>query len=195
MIARGEGKSDVRGLPSRLPVIETDHPLLLKETEVAQSNAATASLEKPTRTRQERLIRNTPGRESVGTIFPTSDSESELGRSTDLVQRPGFPLSADIRGSFLTEVPARPDHMTRHASIAGDLAAMFLLTQIAEAGELDLKTLNRNLNAPDGWLAFAKLWREDLIDYFAGYASITEAGWELVELFGAALEQTASVES
>lgn len=71
----------------------------------------------------------------------------------------------------------------RVAEAAGDAVAMFILTKIVEAEDLDMEVLAENLVAPNGWLSFAQLWRADLIDCYGSFVVPTDTGIQLARRF------------
>ena len=79
----------------------------------------------------------------------------------------------------------RADRFVAYA--AADEAAVFILSKIVEARRLHIQEISSRLSVPDGWLAFARLCRADLIDCVGGEVLATEAGFGLVaSLMGSA---------
>jgi hypothetical protein len=95
----------------------------------------------------------------------------------------------DERDALLTRLE---EHRDEHIQAAGQAAAndiaMFILDRVVEADGLDLDTINDNLLAPYGWLAFALLWRARLIDCIGQQVVPTEDGYLLMAKFNSIIK-------
>ncbi len=74
----------------------------------------------------------------------------------------------------------REERRSLITGVAVDEDAVFILTKIAEEGKLHADVLAANLTAPDGWLAFAKLARANLVKCYEQLVIPTDTGLELL---------------
>jgi len=69
------------------------------------------------------------------------------------------------------------------AEAAGNKVSMFILHKVVKAEQLGIDIFTENLTAPDGWLAFAQLWRAGLIDCYGDLVMPTDAGVNIAKMF------------
>ncbi len=81
------------------------------------------------------------------------------------------------------------DELRRHATTQQALvdhatanpAALFILSKVVEADTLEMTVLTENLEPPEGWRAFALLWRAQLIDCYQDLVVPTVTGVQLMK--------------
>lgn len=110
----------------------------------------------------------------------TRVSPDEAAEDTSLATAEAMHLASELESARAELEVLQSRQQSAIDAASSNSAAMFILSKVVEAGTLDLDTLDANLTAPDGWVAFALLWRASLVECFGQVILPTDLGIELL---------------
>lgn len=108
---------------------------------------------------------------------------SIVGRYEDMFSGKDLPVHIFRPGGERSVGRLNPGNVNREVQrrrdgVLSNPAAMYILGKINNVATISLEALTENLTAPYGWLAFAQLWRADLVGCAGEYVYSTKEGEE-----------------